>query len=595
VDRFAMGRMHPEKEWWRERRVAPATFMGFPDVSKHDLQGGHLYTEQMDSVTLAVICDKCVKDGLVGQKYDDVWKKLVKRALELCTRLQEPDLCYLFKSVCEANPTVDSSFLPTFQGRIKRRLPYMDLKECSILLEGFVKNPKLFHRPTFEDILKHSEQLLLHRDDFEIPDLCSFTLSLPSCRKNPTSRSGPESGVAQTSAVSASYASSDDMMRRSGKEREDPPDWLALDGVVDRVLSLSEEHLLKRDVSVLDPSQQARLLDVLARERGKSKIPRILATTLTQRLRDVPIDHLVYAARASKNNGIRIEGLPECILEQAYALPVSTVSECGWCLGLEDASPLVAARVDECTPMDVARWAHFCRIEEVPSLKQYVAGNIDQFDDHALAILLAGLRHEETDLVAALALQRVHSRLDSFHHQDLPMVVKALSRLVPSDSSVHRDVVERCISSIEAHDVEGFTSTVEGLAGFLTAKASKASTAHGGDALAQRLVSKLPGDDFESTQAARCLIGLSAFPSLGHAARDEAARILVAKLGPFSSFPAHTLAELAVAIGRIPSWRAFVDKSHLSHALDMKRYDVSDAEIARAVGAWQGSLDLAVE
>ena len=41
----------------------------------------------MDSVTLAVICDKCVKDGLVGEEYKDVWEKFAKRALELCLRL----------------------------------------------------------------------------------------------------------------------------------------------------------------------------------------------------------------------------------------------------------------------------------------------------------------------------------------------------------------------------------------------------------------------------------------------------------------------------------------------------------------------------
>ncbi|CAD7943251.1 unnamed protein product [Amoebophrya sp. A25] len=62
VDRFAMKREHREKEWWRERRIAPATFMGFPDMSKHALRGGSLYTEQMDAPTLAVICDRLACD-----------------------------------------------------------------------------------------------------------------------------------------------------------------------------------------------------------------------------------------------------------------------------------------------------------------------------------------------------------------------------------------------------------------------------------------------------------------------------------------------------------------------------------------------------
>ena len=60
-----MHRQHNEKEWWRERRLAPATFMGFPDPSKQDLRGGSMYIEQMDAVTLAVVIDKCVNEGLL--------------------------------------------------------------------------------------------------------------------------------------------------------------------------------------------------------------------------------------------------------------------------------------------------------------------------------------------------------------------------------------------------------------------------------------------------------------------------------------------------------------------------------------------------
>ena len=69
VDRFNLGSLHPNKEWWRERRIAPATFMGFPDVSKAEVRGGSLYVEQMDAATLAVIVDKCVRDKICNEEF----------------------------------------------------------------------------------------------------------------------------------------------------------------------------------------------------------------------------------------------------------------------------------------------------------------------------------------------------------------------------------------------------------------------------------------------------------------------------------------------------------------------------------------------
>ena len=57
-------RMFRTQEWWRERRIAPATFFGFPDVTKATsvaksvlellaaeagLRGGSMYVEQMDA------------------------------------------------------------------------------------------------------------------------------------------------------------------------------------------------------------------------------------------------------------------------------------------------------------------------------------------------------------------------------------------------------------------------------------------------------------------------------------------------------------------------------------------------------------------
>ena len=40
VDQFDLSKEQKEKQWWRERPLAPATFFGFPDVTKIGLRGG---------------------------------------------------------------------------------------------------------------------------------------------------------------------------------------------------------------------------------------------------------------------------------------------------------------------------------------------------------------------------------------------------------------------------------------------------------------------------------------------------------------------------------------------------------------------------
>ena len=114
VDRFSMHREHREKEWWRERRLAPATFMGFPDVSKAALRGGSLYVEKMDSVTLAVILDKCVKEDWLD---DEMWGKFCWHSQKLAVKMIEPDLCYTFRAFAKANK-FQSNWFATYVGRI---------------------------------------------------------------------------------------------------------------------------------------------------------------------------------------------------------------------------------------------------------------------------------------------------------------------------------------------------------------------------------------------------------------------------------------------------------------------------------------------
>ena len=91
----------------------PATFLGFPDVKKAMLRGGALYAEQMDSVTLAVVLDRCVQEGILEE---EMWEKFCWRAQQLAGRMIEPDLCYLFRAFARAD-YFDNAFFATFVGR----------------------------------------------------------------------------------------------------------------------------------------------------------------------------------------------------------------------------------------------------------------------------------------------------------------------------------------------------------------------------------------------------------------------------------------------------------------------------------------------
>eukprot|EP00403_Amphidinium_massartii_P028175 CAMPEP_0178402924 /NCGR_PEP_ID=MMETSP0689_2-20121128/17103_1 /TAXON_ID=160604 /ORGANISM="Amphidinium massartii, Strain CS-259" /LENGTH=653 /DNA_ID=CAMNT_0020023861 /DNA_START=28 /DNA_END=1985 /DNA_ORIENTATION=+ len=173
VEKFDLSRDHPQKEWWRERRIAPATFLGFPDVTKLGLRGGELYVEQMDAVTLAVICDKCVKEGILD---DDMWSKFGWRAQQISSRTHEPDLCYIFRAFARAD-WFDQNLLTTYLGRLHRRLPMFQLPDVTVLLEAF-SNPRFRQMSYLDKTLDHLNLLLQHRDDAAIEDLAKACVAL---------------------------------------------------------------------------------------------------------------------------------------------------------------------------------------------------------------------------------------------------------------------------------------------------------------------------------------------------------------------------------------------------------------------------------
>uniref|UniRef100_A0A0G4IFF8 FAST kinase leucine-rich domain-containing protein n=1 Tax=Chromera velia CCMP2878 TaxID=1169474 RepID=A0A0G4IFF8_9ALVE len=166
VENFAYGRLHPQKEWWRERKLTPDTFMGFPDIAKISLRGGSLYQEQMDPVTLSVILDRMVQMGIDDE---DVWRKLCHRAQQIAHKTTEPDLCYIYRAIAQGD-WFDLYFFTTFLGRIQRRLPYFTVLDCAVVIEA-MGEPKFRHGSTLQAVLRHLELMVDRRDDHKAVDL----------------------------------------------------------------------------------------------------------------------------------------------------------------------------------------------------------------------------------------------------------------------------------------------------------------------------------------------------------------------------------------------------------------------------------------
>lgn len=173
VDRFNLGNLHPNKEWWRERRLAPATFMGFPDVTKAEVRGGSLYTEQMDAPTLAVIVDKCVEEGI---KNEDFWAKFSWRAQQICPKLSETDLAYLFRGFSRAD-YFESHLVLSLWGRTDWLLPRFGLADLSVLVEGYANHR--FRNDRYElKVLDHMLLLIEARSDWTTEELVKAAAAL---------------------------------------------------------------------------------------------------------------------------------------------------------------------------------------------------------------------------------------------------------------------------------------------------------------------------------------------------------------------------------------------------------------------------------
>ena len=179
VDRFNLGNLHPNKEWWRERRHAPTTFMGFPDIALAEVRGGSLYIEQMDAATLAVVVEKCVssqsrEDNLY---WNDVWMKLRWRAQQLTNSLGETDLAYLFRGFSRSSQPADPHLLLSLWARTDFLLPRFSLPDLSVLVEGYANTH--FVSPKYQGrVLVHMLDLVENRPGWTPDELCKAAVAL---------------------------------------------------------------------------------------------------------------------------------------------------------------------------------------------------------------------------------------------------------------------------------------------------------------------------------------------------------------------------------------------------------------------------------
>lgn len=173
TDPFDLTKLHPEKEWWKEKKLRPETFMGLPSVIHSDLRGGSIFAEQMDPITLSVVCDRMVHQG---ERSHNIWSSLCRRAQQIANKTYEPNLCYVFRSHSQIN-WYDHHFFATYLGRIDQRLYSFSVLDCAIVLEGMA-NPKFRNERALERIVNHANLLITHLHGIPPLQVCQFALSV---------------------------------------------------------------------------------------------------------------------------------------------------------------------------------------------------------------------------------------------------------------------------------------------------------------------------------------------------------------------------------------------------------------------------------
>ncbi|CAK9081984.1 unnamed protein product [Durusdinium trenchii] len=611
TDRFDLSRAQPQKEWWRERRIAPATFFGFPDVTKAGLRGGSLYVEQMDAVTLAVLTDKCVQEDIWDP---EMWMKFAWRAQQLCARTHEPDLCYIFRAFARAD-WFDQNFLTTYLGRLHRRLPMFQLPDVAVLLEAFA-NPRFRQGEYLQRSLTHVGLLLQHRDDASVEDLAKTCIALRDLHPQPEN-------------ISSEVKTS---------------------------LQLAAEALLLRELSELSPTQAIQVLSsmthwglVNSEFPQTSNAPADLSWTLARELkgklrnagRENAEDLAVLAMALLVGEIQHSELWQELVINlefEMHRLSASQAATAAFAASkfgyrgaklFENAARRLAEEAHKMSPIDCAYAAGaFLRGPAVVG-KKVLKGAIGQrilhlgfssFEPEALTLMLDALSRAQPGLggvetMASSLLEELHPRLDEFHADQLTSIARSLGYLQPEDSQeraamgttvmqFNRLVCAECCTVFQVlaeilDECQRQVAMEAGISPRMLAKLCQGIAMQPSKTLpdaGKRLAALLPQvcNAFKAKPSAISTVQL--FWSLSRCAADSGERDAALKLADeqlrsrAENLPAALLINLAEAMetvgrtGWAPS-AALVKK--VSSLLDMKRYDLQPGKLWRAAKTFE--------
>ena len=130
VDPFQLGKVHERKEWWRERRISPSTFLGFPDSSSVKLSGVIGYVEKMDSSSLVFVVAAAVGKKITSPEMLLKWSH---RCQQLSSKMSITEIASVVENLNKLG-FADKSLFNAFCGSINRQLLKLTRSECKVCL-----------------------------------------------------------------------------------------------------------------------------------------------------------------------------------------------------------------------------------------------------------------------------------------------------------------------------------------------------------------------------------------------------------------------------------------------------------------------------
>jgi len=600
VHRFQLEREHPEKEWWRERRIAPATFFGFPDPARHGLRGGSLYVEQMDSVTLAVLADRCLKEKVWDP---EIWSKFAWRAQQIVSRTHEPDLCYIFRAFARAD-WFDQNLLTTYLGRLHRRLHAFQLPDVAVFLEAF-GNPKFRQSTYLQKALTHTTLLLQHRDDAQAEHLARTCAALRDLKPLPS--------ILQLEVLG--------------------------------LLELLAEALLLRELSELGPARTIHVMDcfvawgLVSRERSKASSASIdlcwaLARELKGRLRDHAKehpDHLATLALTLASGGLAHEELWDELVynlgQVSYKMSASSVAAAAsgvarsgrtWPALFEAFGRRLVERRNDLGLLDCARAAGgFLRcptsvaerfVTRGPVGERLLELGLETLDAESTVMLLDGLSRAPpgahgVETLAGALLEASHMRLRDFSAKQLCIIARSLGHLRPAVADVLRETFD-CVQEVvkEATSNEG---VLEPRYIAMLCRGLSSQTTSALPDRARRLQQLLPEIGVALRSKPTCVTTVQLLHSLvlfpASEERDASLEICAGHIAERAcDLSAATMVPLTESLATLADHWTVPSKLvlALAHQLDIKRYDLRPGTLFRAAraleaaGAREGTLRL---